>query len=117
MFFDLIKHSYQMKKLIIPIVAIVLAFSASAFTAKKTSTILYQYVGSGTSQTNIQDINNYVRTEDAPCDEGSDVCGVVLNDNGVGNPPATADFNGEKTNLWLSQQNGSAQDGAIEMKP
>lgn len=107
-----------MKKLIIPVVAIVLAISSSAFTAKTTSGFLYQYVGSGTSQTDLQDVNNYQRVSADPCDAGSDVCGVILaTDEGIGNAPDQTEFDAEKTNLWNSQHDGEAKDTNIEMKP
>jgi len=106
-----------MKKLIIPAIAIVLAFSASAFTTKSGSSNFYAYVGSDFTQANIQNINNYQASETTSCPGVDDVCGVTLATSKVdGSIPATTDFNSESTNLWLSEQANSAQDGHIAMQ-
>jgi hypothetical protein len=76
----------------------------------------YEYTGSDFSQTNIQDINKYVRSTNS-CSGSRNVCGILLaTDNGVGNPPNSTEFSAESSNLWTSQQNHAAADPNVVMK-
>lgn len=76
----------------------------------------YVYTSASTSQADIQNINNYVAASD-PCSGSSDVCGVTLpTAHTLGTTPVPSEFNAEKSNLWLSQQNNTAEDGNISMK-
>ncbi|MBK0378544.1 DUF6520 family protein [Mucilaginibacter segetis] len=105
-----------MKKLILPALAIGLAISTSAFTTNRVAGAFYRYTSSSTAQSDIQNINNYVRDDNA-CGGGEDVCGVTLTtDEGLGNTPDPTEFSAEQSNLWTSQQNGSAADVNIHMK-
>jgi hypothetical protein len=105
-----------MKKMFIPAIAIILALATSAFTAKKTSGAFYQYTSSSHAQSDIQNVNNYVRA-DVSCGGSDNVCGVTLaTDEGTGNAPDPTEFSAESTNLWASQQNNSAADANISMK-
>ncbi|SDP46231.1 hypothetical protein SAMN05428975_1315 [Mucilaginibacter sp. OK268] len=107
-----------MRKLIIPVVAIIMAFGSSAFTAKKSTSNFFKYNGATRTQTDIQNINNYTARTDNPCEDVTNVCGVTLSTaKTVGQTPASSEFNAEKANLWLSQQNHSPADGAIDMEP
>lgn len=109
-----------MKRIIIPAIAIMLAFAGSAFTsAKRSNSNLFVYTGSSYAQTDIENINNYAASATDPCGGTStNVCSVTLaTAKAVGQKPASTDFNAEKGNLWTSQQNHSAADGSIEMKP
>ncbi|MBD1395144.1 DUF6520 family protein [Mucilaginibacter glaciei] len=107
-----------MKKIIIPVIAIIMAIGSSAFTAKKTTSTFFRYQGATRTQTDIQNISNYVAQSGTPCSDVVNVCGVTLSTaKNIGSNPATSEFNAEKANLWLSQQNHSPADGAIGMEP
>ncbi len=110
-------------KKIMPLFAIamglVLAMATSAFKEmpkESFSSTFYEYVGTDFSQTNIQEISNYVRSTNS-CSGTKNVCGVLLpTDNGPSSNPDPAEFSGEASNLWLSQQNQAAADPNIVMK-
>ncbi|MVN91488.1 DUF6520 family protein [Mucilaginibacter aquatilis] len=105
-----------MKKLVLPALAIALAFGTSAFTAKKVNSNFYAYTGSA-AQADIQNINNYVATATNPCSGAQDVCGVTLSTSrAVGQTPVASEFNAEKANLWASQQAHAPADPNIDMK-
>jgi len=105
-----------MKKLIMPVIAIVFAFAFSAFTAKRSTSNFYIYTSSSFAKGDIQNINNYVAS-DGSCGGAQDVCGVTLSTSQtLGSTPVLSEFNGEKTNLWLSEQNSNPADGSIQMQ-
>jgi hypothetical protein len=109
-----------MKRIIIPAIAIVLAFAGSAFTtAKRSNSNLFVYAGSSYSQTDIQTASNYVATSSDPCSGATNnICAVNLpTAKPLGQHPAAADFSAEEGNLWRSQQGASPYDDNIEMKP
>ncbi|GGH12095.1 DUF6520 family protein [Mucilaginibacter phyllosphaerae] len=107
-----------MKKIIIPVIAIAMAFGTSAFTAKRATSTFFRYQGATRSQTDIQNISNYVAQASNPCNDVVNVCGVTLSTaKNIGSNPATSEFNAEKSNLWLSQQNHAPADGSISMEP
>ncbi|MFC0513119.1 DUF6520 family protein [Mucilaginibacter angelicae] len=107
-----------MRKLFIPAAAIVMAIGSSAFTAKRTTSNFFLYQGTTHSQTDIQNINNYVASATDPCNDVANVCGLTLSTaKNVGSTPTPAEFNAEKTNLWTSQQNHAPADAAIAMEP
>lgn len=110
-------------KAVAALFAIVLGVSAAiamkapvkAHKAQTTSTF-YVYTSSSLLQADIQNINNYEAASDA-CSGSSDVCGVTLTTaQSLGSTPVTSEFNTEKSNLWLSQENNTAEDGNISMK-
>jgi hypothetical protein len=96
-----------------------LAIGFSAFTnAKRVNSDFYQYTSSSHLQADIQNANNYVATASDPCSGATNVCGVTLpTSQTVGSHPIAGEFSDESGNLWASQDNHSAQDGNIEMKP
>lgn len=100
-------------------IGLVLALATSAFKQAPKENFdqaFYEYTGPDLTQSNIQDINNYVRSTNT-CSGTKNVCGVLLNtDTGTGNPPNSSEFAAESSNLWASQQNHSAADGNIVMK-
>lgn len=110
-------------KKMIPVFAIamglVLAMATSGFKEGPKGNLdltFYQYTGSDFSQSNIQDINNYVKSTNS-CSGTQNVCGVLLaTDTGTGNPPNSTEFSAESSNLWASQQNHAAADPNIVMK-
>lgn len=108
-----------MRKLIIPVIAILMAIGSSAFTAKKATSNFYKYVGpTARSSSDVQNINNYIATAVNPCSDAQNVCGITLTTpKTLGQTPATAEFNPEKSNLWLSQQQHSPADASIDMEP
>ncbi|MCC8407731.1 DUF6520 family protein [Mucilaginibacter sp. UR6-1] len=108
-----------MKKLIIPVIAIILAFGSSAFTAKKSTSNFFKYIGpAARTSGDVQSITNYQAQTLDPCADVENVCGVTLpTAKTVGQNPASTEFNAEKSNLWTSQQNHSPADDAIGMEP
>jgi hypothetical protein len=108
-----------MKKLIIPVMAIAMAFGTSAFTAKITTSSFYKYNGTTFTQANIQNINNYTAdTSAGDCTDVQNVCGVELSTaKTVGQTPVPAEFSSESSALWASQQAHSPSDDAVLMKP
>jgi hypothetical protein len=98
---------------------LVLAMATSAFKEVPKGNFdltFYEYTGSDFSQTNIQNINNYVKSTNT-CSGTRNVCGVLLaTDTGTGNPPNSTEFSAESSNLWTSQQTHTAADPNIVMK-
>lgn len=104
------------------VAAIIIGIAASAFSLKNTevkskaASYFYLYTSSSTAQSDIQNISNYQR-DDLGCDDGAHVCGVFLaTDKATGQPPVASEFNAVKTNLWSSEQAGSATDLSIKMR-
>jgi hypothetical protein len=105
-----------MKKLIIPALAIAFAFASSAFTAKRGTSSFYLYTQSTFTQSQVQDISNYVAADNS-CSDGDNVCGVQLTTAHTdGTTPVASEFNAEKGNLWLSQENSTPEDSNISMQ-
>jgi hypothetical protein len=76
----------------------------------------YEYKSSSLLQADIQNINNYEAESDG-CSGSTNVCGVTLSTaHTIGSTPVASEFNAEKPNLWLSQENNTAEDGNISMK-
>jgi hypothetical protein len=121
--FLIIKLNKMNIKKMIPAFAIVmglvLAMATSGFKEGPKGNLdltFYQYTGSDFSQTNIQDINKYVKSTNT-CSGTQNVCGVLLaTDTGTGNPPISTEFSAESSNLWASQQSHAAADPYIVMK-
>ena len=102
------------------VIAVALVGITSAFkdAPKKTlDSYFYQFKdGLAYTQTNIENSENYERSNDA-CQSGSNVCGVLLpSDATLGDPPDGTEFSTESGNLWLSQQAHSPQNGNIKMR-
>lgn len=108
-----------MKKLIIPMLAIVLAVSASAFTPKKSTSNFFRYNGATYSSSDIQLASNYAAFEsEDECTAEANICGVTLGAaKTIGNPPDGTQFNAEKSNLWNSQVLHAPQSAAVSMEP
>jgi hypothetical protein len=100
-------------------IGLVLAMATSGFKEMpkgNMSLTFYEYTGPDFSQSNIQDINKYVRSSNT-CSGSRNVCGVLLTtDTGAGNPPNSTEFSAESSNLWTSEQNHAAADPNIVMK-
>lgn len=108
-----------MKKLIIPVIAILLAFGSSAFTAKKSTSNFFKYVGpAGRSISDVQSISNYVATAVNPCADLTDVCGVTLSTaKTIGQSPSSTDFTPSlQGKLWDSQRLHQPKDASISME-
>ncbi|MFD0764525.1 hypothetical protein ACFQZI_06650 [Mucilaginibacter lutimaris] len=107
-----------MKKLIIPAVAIALAFGTSAFKATTTTSNFFKYIGpSARTSAQVQDLNNYAALDVNPCIDNGNVCGVTLTTaKTIGQAPASSEFNVQKANLWSSQQSHTAANAAIGME-
>lgn len=83
---------------------------------KKVLQYFYRYTSSSTSQTDIQNIANYQRSN-LSCESGEHLCGVYLNtDKPLGQQPLPSEFNAVKTNLWTSEQAGNPALPNISMK-
>ena len=113
------KHYSTMKKLIIPMLAIALAFSSSAFIPKKSNSNFFRYNGVSYTSTAIQTASNYAAFEsEDECTATENICGVTLGTaKAIGNPPDGTQFNAEKTNLWNSQVAHAPQSAAVSMEP
>lgn len=106
-----------MKTKLIGLLAIMIAFGASAFTVKPTSSNFYEYTSGSLAKADIQNINNYVATSPNPCGGATNVCGVKLTTaHSLGATPVASEFSAEETNLWASQQDNAPQDDNIGMK-
>lgn len=115
-----IKNMKNMKNYAFALVAMVIALGSFSLMSFKKSEVqtsyFYEYTSSSTSQLDIENINNYQRSEQS-CEPGDHVCGVNLPSNtGLGNPPNTAEFDAVKSQLWASEQSGEAQTDQIQMK-
>lgn len=110
----------NIKKYAFALVAMVIAIGSFTLMSFKKSAVqnsyFYEYTSSSTSQLDIENINNYKRSEQS-CEPGSHVCGVNLpTDTGLGNSPNTSEFNSVKSQLWASEQSGEAESELIQMK-
>jgi hypothetical protein len=109
-----------MKKLIIPIVAILLAVGSSAFTAKRTTSNFFEYQGPDFSKTSIQTSGNYIAVDsEDQCDDTNNVCGVILETpKTLGQNPDSGQFSDKQDALWDSESNHTGPtDAAVLMKP
>ena len=107
-----------MKKLIIPVIALVMAFGSSAFKNKVATSNFYKYVGPvERTQTQITTIENYEALAADPCSDDVNVCGVTLSTaRDEGQHPVSGEFSAQSSNLWDSQDQGSAANSAISME-
>lgn len=108
--------------MLVVIAGLVLALGASAFISpKKQQTApftgyFYKYKLSVYDESNIRNINNYERSNDA-CSPGVHVCGVLLPTNQtLGQPPVSGEFSSVEDDLWNSEDAGSAQTPDISMR-
>lgn len=87
-----------------------------AGTGKKVVQYFYRYTSSSTSQTDIQNIANYQRSN-LSCDGANHVCGVYLaTDKPLGQQPIASQFNAVKSDLWLSEQGAAPTLPSISMR-
>ncbi|MCQ6957628.1 DUF6520 family protein [Mucilaginibacter aquariorum] len=108
-----------MKKLIIPVIAIIMAFGSSAFTTNKATSNFFKYVGpAARTISDVQSASNYQATAVNPCVELNDVCGITLpTARTIGLSPASSDFTPTvQGKLWSSQSNHQPFDGTISME-
>lgn len=101
---------------------VALGIAASSYTlmsfgmSEVQTSFFYEYTSSSTSQSDIEDVNNYERSEPS-CEPGEHVCGVNLPTNtGDGNSPDLAEFNAVASDLWVAEQTGSTTNPQIFMK-
>ena len=109
-----------MKKYLFSVVAIAAMLAMSAFTVAKnlkTEGTFYKFIGDRSSYDDLENPEMYTRV-DFPCDNGSHVCGVILDtDNGPSSNPDGTEFDAVKDDLSLSETQGTSQvPGVILMK-
>lgn len=87
-----------------------------ADTGKRVVQYFYRYTSSSTSQTDIQNIANYQRSN-LSCDGANHICGVYLaTDKPLGQQPIASQFNTVKSDLWLSEQAAAPTLPTISMR-
>ncbi|GGH29839.1 hypothetical protein FAZ19_21775 [Sphingobacterium alkalisoli] len=109
-----------LKKNAMALAAMAIAATSLTMMSFETSAVqtsyFYEYTSNSTNQSDIEDINNYQRSE-ASCEPGEHVCGVNLPTNtGNGNAPAPTEFDAVKSQLWAAEQAGSTTNPQISMK-
>lgn len=102
------------------VIAVALVCITSSFkdaSKTKAGPYFYKYTSSNYSPTEIQKIDNYKRSDDDGCPGDTDVCGVLLpSDEGVNNPPVSAEFASESSNLVNSEANHAPANSNIIMQ-
>lgn len=106
-----------MKKLSIglPILALVIAAAASAFTTKKTANVWYTFESQNYSQ--VTDLTKYQNTHSSTspgCGTDGNVCAILLPDSNQ-DDPNSSDFSSLQSAISSSQQSGRSTDPRIQM--
>jgi len=110
----------NLKNYAMALVALFIAATSVTLMSFKTTEVqtsyFYEYTSNSTAQSDIENINNYQRSE-PNCEPGEHVCGVSLPTNtGNGNTPDLTEFNAVKSQLWDAEQTGSTTNDQISMK-